>query len=68
MYLHVSLFTWQKFSLFIKVSLIDSDKISLSKHKICIMLRLFPDISIVLENICVIKISLVSELAVRKAL
>ena len=44
------------------------DKISLSKYKICITLRLFPDISIVLENICVIKISLVSELAVRKAL
>ena len=44
------------------------DKILLSKHKICVMLKLFPDISIMLENICVIKISLVSELAVKKVL
>lgn len=30
----------------------------LSKHKICVMLKLSPNIPVVLKNICVVKISL----------
>ena len=38
------------------------DENLLSKHKICVMLKLLPDMSIVLENISVRKICLLSEL------
>lgn len=44
------------------------DTIPLSKPRISVMLELFHDLSTVLEEIRVVKISLASELAVRKAL
>lgn len=44
------------------------DKIQPSKHKIGIQLQLFPDVAIVSKHICIIKMSLVSELAVSKVL
>ena len=42
------------------------DKIPRSKRKMCVVLKLLPDTSVGLENICVIKISLESEPAVSK--
>lgn len=45
-----------------------ADKIPLSKHKMCVMLKLLPDTSVMLENACAIKISLVLGLAVSKVL
>lgn len=44
------------------------DKTQLSKHKIGVQLKLFPDVVIVSKHICIIKMSLVSELAVSKVL
>lgn len=45
-----------------------ADKFPLSKHKMCVMLKLLPDTSVMLENTCVTKISLVLGLAVSKVL
>lgn len=44
------------------------DKTQLSKDKICIQLKLFPDVSIVLKLNCAIKMILASELAVSQVL
>lgn len=44
------------------------DKTQLSKDKICIELKLFPDVSIVLKLNCAIKMILASELAVSQVL
>lgn len=44
------------------------DKTLLSKDKICIQLKLFPDVSIVLKLNCAIKMILASELALNQVL
>lgn len=45
-----------------------ADKVPLSKHKMCVKLKLLPNTSVTPETVCIIKVSLVSELAVSEVL